>query len=152
MANVKISPVGLLDMLYFKNKKNKREKIIEATEAKLLVKNYASNIKAAERHPESQEFIIEDIIDRGRGDVKTYVLKKADGSKPAFFRAGQFVVIRQMIDNKLIARPVTLSCGPALTLEGKIWITVKRVEPDGFLSQYIHNHWKIGDRIETSGP
>ena len=152
MANVKISPVGLLDMLYFKNKKNKREKIIEATEAKPLVKNYASNIKAAERHPESQEFIIEDIIDRGRGDVKTYVLKKADGSKPAFFRAGQFVVIRQMIDNKLIARPVTLSCGPELTLEGKIWITVKRVEPDGFLSQYIHNHWKIGDRIETSGP
>lgn len=152
MANVHIKLFGLLDMLYFKGKKNVREKIIQNTEVKPLTVNYKSNINAAERHPENQEFVIEQIIDRGRGDVKSYVLAKKDGTNPAFFRAGQFVVLRQMVDGKLICRPVTLSCGPAMTLEGRCMITVKRVEPDGFLSDYIHKNWKVGDIIETSGP
>ena len=152
MANVKMSAVGLLDMLRFKNMKVRRDKIIENTPVTALVENYASNQNAAVRHPLSQFFTIEDIKERGRGDVKTYTLRRTDGQNPAFFRAGQFVVIRQMIDGKLIARPVTLSCGPALTLEGKIQLTVKRVEQDAFLSAYIHDNWKIGDTVETSGP
>ena len=152
MANVKMSAVGLLDMLRFKNMKVRRDKIIENTPVTALVENYASNRNAAVRHPLSQFFTIEDIKERGRGDVKTYTLRRTDGQNPAFFRAGQFVVIRQMIDGKLIARPVTLSCGPALTLEGKIQLTVKRVEQDAFLSAYIHDNWKIGDTVETSGP
>ena len=152
MANVHIKPIGLLDMLYFKSKKVKRDSIIDATAVKELKADYESNIKANERHPGNQEFVIEDIIIRGRGDVSSYVLRKKDGTNPAFFRAGQFVVLRQMIDGKLICRPVTLSCGPSMTLEGKCMVTVKRVEPDGFLSGYIHDNWKIGDTIETSGP
>lgn len=152
MANVKMSVIGLLDMLRFKNMKVQRDRIIESTPMTALVENYASNKKAAERHPLSQFFTIEDIQVRGRGDVKTYTLRRNDGQNPAFFRAGQFVVIRQMIDGKLIARPVTLSCGPAMTLEGKIQLTVKRVEQDAFLSAYIHDHWKVGDTVETSGP
>ncbi len=152
MANVKISAIGLLDMLHFKNMKNAREKRIQSTEPRPLVTQYKSNRKAAERHPESQTFIIDQVIPRGKGDVKTFVLRKKDGTNPAFFRAGQFLVIRQFIDGKLIARPVTLSCGPADTLEGTCSITVKRVEPDGFLSQYIHENWKAGDEVTASGP
>ena len=138
MANVKMSFIGLLDMLRFKNMKVQRDKIIEST-------------NAAARHPLSQFFTIEDIQVRGKGDVKTFTLRRNDGQNPAFFRAGQFVVIRQMIDGKLIARPVTLSCGPAMTLEGKIQVTVKKVEQDAFLSAYIHENWKVGDTVETSG-
>lgn len=152
MANVKMSVIGLLDMLRFKNMKVQRDKIIENTPAIALVENYASNQNAAARHPLSQFFTIEDIRVRGKGDVRTYTLRRNDGQNPAFFRAGQFVVIRQMIDGKLIARPVTLSCGPAMTLEGKIQVTVKRVEQDAFLSAYIHENWKTGDTVETSGP
>ena len=152
MANVKMSAIGLLDMLRFKNMKVRRDQIIEKTPMLALVENYASNRNAEARHPNSQFFTIEDIEVRGRGDVKTYTLRRTDGQNPAFFRAGQFVVIRQMIDGKLIARPVTLSCGPAMTLEGKIQVTVKRVEQDAFLSAYIHDHWKVGDTVETSGP
>ena len=152
MANVKMSAIGLLDMLRFKNMKVQRDKIIESTPATALVDTYASNRKAAERHPLSQSFTIEDIQVRGKGDVRTYTLRRNDGQNPAFFRAGQFVVIRQMIDGKLICRPVTLACGPALTLEGKIQLTVKRVEQDAFLSAYIHDNWKVGDTVETSGP
>lgn len=152
MANVKMSFIGLLDMLRFKNMKVQRDKIIESTPALALVENYASNQNAAARHPLSQFFTIEDIQVRGKGDVKTFTLRRNDGKNPAFFRAGQFVVIRQMIDGKLIARPVTLSCGPAMTLEGKIQVTVKKVEQDAFLSAYIHENWKVGDTVETSGP
>ncbi len=152
MANVKMSFIGLLDMLRFKNMKVQRDKIIESTPALALVENYASNQNAAARHPLSQFFTIEDIQVRGKGDVKTFTLRRNDDQNPAFFRAGQFVVIRQMIDGKLIARPVTLSCGPAMTLEGKIQVTVKKVEQDAFLSAYIHENWKVGDTVETSGP
>ena len=152
MANVKMSFIGLLDMLRFKNMKVQRDKIIESTPALALVENYASNQNAAARHPLSQFFTIEDIQVRGKGDVKTFTLRRNDDQNPAFFRAGQFVVIRQMIDGKLIARPVTLSCGPAMTLEGKIQVTVKKVEQDAFLSAFIHDNWKVGDTVETSGP
>ena len=152
MANVKMSFIGLLDMLRFKNMKVQRDRIIESTPALALVENYASNQNAAARHPLSQFFTIEDIQVRGKGDVKTFTLRRNDDQNPAFFRAGQFVVIRQMIDGKLIARPVTLSCGPAMTLEGKIQVTVKKVEQDAFLSAYIHENWKVGDTVETSGP
>ena len=152
MANVKMSFIGLLDMLRFKNMKVQRDRIIESTPALALVENYASNQNAAARHPLSQFFTIEDIQVRGKGDVKTFTLRRNDDQNPAFFRAGQFVVIRQMIDGKLIARPVTLSCGPAMTLEGKIQVTVKKVEQDSFLSAYIHENWKVGDTVETSGP
>ena len=124
MANVKMSAVGLLDMLRFKNMKVRRDKIIENTPVTALVENYASNQNAAVRHPLSQFFTIEDIKERGRGDVKTYTLRRTDGQNPAFFRAGQFVVIRQMIDGLLNAPPATVSCGPGLTLEGHIPLPV----------------------------
>lgn len=150
MAKIKVGATGLTDMLYFKTKYKEREKAINSTPASPLSGEIPLNTKANERHPEKQIFIIEEIIDRA-SDAKSYVLRRKDGANPAFFRAGQFVVIRHKVDGKLIARPVSLSCGPALTLEGKYMITVKRV-PDGFLSGYIHDHWKVGMEIETSGP
>ena len=148
--NVKVGVSGLTDMLYFKNKYKDREKHIAQTPALPLRGDIPLNTKAHERHPDEQVFIIEQIIDRP-SDAKSYVLRRKDGQNPAFFRAGQFVVVRHKVDGKLIARPVSLSCGPALSLEGKYMITVKRV-PDGFLSGYIHDNWKVGMEITTSGP
>lgn len=150
MTNVKMSPIGLMDMLYFKNKPKEREKRIQKTEAKPLVVDYTTNMKAAERHPDTQEFKIDEIIEHN-ADVKTYVLKKKGGTNPAFFRAGQYVVVRQVIDGALIARAISLSSGPELSLQGKYCLTVKRV-PDGFLSKYILDNWKVDDNVVTSGP
>ena len=76
MANVKMSFIGLMDMLRFKNMKVQRDKIIDNTPATPLVEDYASNLKAAERHPLSQVFTIEDIKVRGKGDVMTYTLRR----------------------------------------------------------------------------
>lgn len=150
MSKVKLKNYGLKDIMYFTNKPKEREKRIEAASSQKSGAVFKVNEKAAERHPEQQEFVIEKITERGEG-VRSYTLRKKDGTNPAFFRAGQYVVIRQEIDGKLIARPVSISSGPAETLDGTIEITVKLV-PDGFLSKYIIANWKVGDEVKTSGP
>ncbi|MBQ0018354.1 MAG: iron-sulfur cluster-binding domain-containing protein [Clostridiales bacterium] len=150
MSKVKLKNYGLKDIMYFTNKPKEREKRIEAASSQKSGAVFKVNEKAAERHPEQQEFVIEKITDRGEG-VKSYTLRKKDGTNPAFFRAGQYVVIRQEIDGKLIARPVSISSGPVETLDGTIEVTVKLV-PDGFLSKYIIANWKVGDEVKTSGP
>lgn len=145
------SPKAMIEMLAFKNKPKQRDKVIEETKAAPLVAEYTTNRKARERHPVSQEFVIEKVIDR-KPDVKSYVLRRKDGADPAFFRAGQYVVVRQKINGKLIARPISISSAPVDTLDkGFYEITVKAI-PGGFMSNYIHDNWKVGDTVTTSGP
>lgn len=124
--------------------------MIQSASTKPLVAEYETNRKAEERHPEKQEFVICDIVEHD-ANVKSCFLKKKDGTNPAFFRAGQYVVVRQKIDGKLIARPISISCGPDFSLDGKYVITVKRA-PGGFMSEYILDNWKVGDEVTTSGP
>ena len=150
MSKIKLKKYGLKDIIYFTNKPKEREKKILASSAKKTTASFKVNEKAAERHPDEQVFTIESVTDRGNG-VKSYVLVKSDGKNPAFFRAGQYLVIRQIVDGKLIARPVSISSGPADTLDGKVELTVKEVE-NGFLSKYIIENWKVGDEVKTSGP
>ncbi|MDO4489246.1 MAG: iron-sulfur cluster-binding domain-containing protein [Eubacteriales bacterium] len=150
MSKVKLKNYGLMDIMYFSNKPKEREKRIQEASAAKTDATFKCNEKAAERHPDEQFFVIEKVTERAEG-VKSYTLRKIDGTNPAFFRAGQYVVIRQLIDGKLIARPVSISSGPAETLDGTIELTVKLV-PDGFLSKYIYENWKEGDEVVTSGP
>ena len=150
MSKIKLKKYGLKDIMYFTNKPKEREDRIQDTVPSRSGANFKVNEKAAERHPDEQLFVIEAIKDHGKG-VKTYTLKKKDGTDPAFFRAGQYVVIRQEVDGKLIARPVSISSGPAETLDGILEVTVKEVE-NGFLSKYIIKNWKVGDEVKTSGP
>lgn len=137
---IKLNGFGIKDMLYFSGKPAEREKFIQNTPAKPLTAQYETNRKAAERHPNEQYFIIKDIIDRGK-DVKSFVLEGYGGQHPAFFRAGQYVVVRQMINNKLIARPISISSGPEDALHGIMEITVKH-NPNGYMSGWILEHWK----------
>ena len=150
MSKVKLKKYGLKDIIYFTNKPKEREKRIQQTSSVKTTATFKVNEKAAERHPDEQLFVIDRVVDHGKG-VKTYTLKKKDGTNPAFFRAGQYVVIRQEIDGKLIARPVSISSGPADTLDGWMDVTVKEVA-NGFLSKYIIENWKEGDEVRTSGP
>ncbi len=152
-TKTKIKGYGVKDMLYFAGKPNEREKVIEATEVRELqpTSSYDTNRKAVERHPDTQEFIVDRIIPQME-DVKTFRFRKADGSDPAFFRAGQYVTVRQIIDGKLVARPISISSGPADTLnKGYIEITVKR-NPAGYMSGWMLDNLKEGDSITTSGP
>ena len=150
MSKIKLKKYGLKDIIYFTNKPKERERVIQETIPSRSGARFSVNEKAAARHPDEQLFTIEAVTDRGKG-VRSYSLRKSDGTEAAFFRAGQYVVIRQEIDGKLIARPVSISSGPADTLEGKLELTVKEVE-NGFLSKYIIENWKEGDTVRTSGP
>lgn len=150
MAKVKLKKYGFKDIMYFTNKPKEREALIQNAPSYKTSATFKCNEKAAERHPAEQVFVIDKVIERTEG-VKTYRLRKKDGTNPAFFRAGQYVVVRQKIDGKLIARPVSISSGPEETLNGTMDITVKAVK-DGFLSLYIMENWKEGDEVVTSGP
>ena len=149
-GEIKLKGFGVKDMLYFSGKPAEREKYIQNTPAKSLTIQYETNRKASERHPIQQQFIIRDVIDRGK-DVKSFVLEGENGRLPAFFRAGQYVVVRQIIGGKLIARPISISSGPEDALNGVIEITVKR-NPNGYMSGWILDSWKKGDIVTTSGP
>lgn len=148
---MKLKVGGIPEMLYFKNKYKEREKKIMTTPVSPNVAKISpTNLKAAQRHPVSQSFVIDDILVHS-ADVKTYILRRKDGERAAYFRAGQYVVIREMVDGKLIARPISLSCSPSLTAKGCCSITVKRV-PDAFLSGHILDTWEKGREVTTSGP
>ncbi len=149
-GEIKLKGFGVKDMLYFSGKPAEREKFIQNTPAKPLTEQYETNRKASERHPVKQRFVIKDIIDRGQ-DVKSFVFESLENRLPSFFRAGQYVVVRQIIDGKLIARPISISSGPEDALNGKMEITVKR-NPNGYMSGWILDHWKKGDEVVTSGP
>lgn len=142
---------GIPEMLYFKNKYKEREAVINKSEVSITVgKVSPTNLKAAERHPDKMELVVDEILTHS-DDVRTYIFRRTDAEMPAYFRAGQYIVVRVMVDGKLIARPISLSCSPSETRKGRCQITVKRVQ-GGFLSEYILDNWAVGTEVTTSGP
>ena len=150
MANIRIGLFGKLDMLKFKNITKVREKHIQATPAAPLPKVLMTNEKAKQHHPEKQEVVIADIRQNG-ADAKTIVLKTPDGSRLAFFRAGQYVSVLVPIGGTVTTRSYSLCSSPALAMEGEYHITVKR-DDAGFVSPYIQDHWQVGQKVTISGP
>lgn len=147
-VKVKISPVGLQDMLFFKNLPLTREQTIEQTPLKEVNGTFAVNENAKMMHPDAQHMIIESITDRA--DAKTFLLKKEDGSPAAFFRAGQYVSVLLNINGSLVTRPYSICSSPALAREGKLEITVKS-NPGGFAAEYMLNDLAVGDKLTVSG-
>ena len=150
MANVKIGLIGKLDMLKFKNITKVREKHIQATPATPLPKVLPTNEKAKLHHPASQEVVIKEIRQNG-SDAKTIVLKSANGSRLALFRAGQYVSVLVPVGDTITTRSYSLCSSPALAKEGEYHITVKR-DDAGFVSPYIQDHWEVGQKVTISGP
>ncbi|MDJ0657994.1 MAG: FAD-binding oxidoreductase [Crocosphaera sp.] len=90
-------------------------------------------------------------------DVKTF---RFIGKSPTLFnyKPGQFVTLNLNINGKPIKRAYSISSTPSRphTLE----ITVKRVPapadvpdaPPGLVSNWLHDHLKVGDEITLTGP
>ncbi|MGK7957469.1 MAG: 2Fe-2S iron-sulfur cluster-binding protein [Crocosphaera sp.] len=90
-------------------------------------------------------------------DVKTF---RFIGLSPTLFnyKPGQFVTLNLNINNKVVKRSYSISSTPSRphTLE----ITVKRVPapadvpdaPPGLVSNWLHDHLKVGDEITLTGP
>ena len=144
--NFHVKPIGLLDMLHFKKMVPRRRAILQAGSLEPITAVYGVNRLAQSMHPKQQKAVISEIIPRK--DANTYVLK---ADKLAYFRAGQYVSVKLQIGNTTTARPYTLAASPALALDGQYQITVKKA-PDGFVSEYILEHWKVGTEVTLSGP
>ena len=90
-------------------------------------------------------------------DVKTF---RFAATSPTLFnyKPGQFVTLKLNINDKIIKRAYSISSTPSRphTLE----ITVKRVPPPvdfpdappGLVSNWLHDHLKVGDEITLTGP
>lgn len=149
---VKVGPIGLLDMLKFKNQTATREKAIAAAPDKEVSAVFASNEKAKLLHPDFQNLVVTEIIDYPEAQAKSYVFKSADNKPLAYFRAGQYLSLSLKIGEAYVNRPYSISSSPKRALyEGEYVVTVKKVD-DGFMSDHILDNLKVGDKILSSGP
>ena len=144
-VKARIRPLGILDLLAFKNLVPNRKKIFENGANTPIEKSPHMNALAAAMHPAAQKFIITD-IKNVLGDMKQYTLKCEN---PAYFRAGQYISLKLNIDGYNITRPYSISSSPQTSLSGIYEIAVKKA---GFASEYILDNWKIGDNVVASGP
>ena len=148
--NIKVGPIGILDMKKFSEMPDVRNKVIDETPANPLPKTYNTNAKAKVMHPEKQNVVIEEIRQNGP-DAKTIVFKSADGSMLAPFRAGQYISVSVDIGKTKTTRSYSLCGSPAWAFDGRYNITVKR-DDEGFVSPYIQDNWKVGQEVAISGP
>lgn len=87
-------------------------------------------------------------------DVVTLELRPADGSPVPVHRAGQYVSVRVTLpDGARQIRQYSLTGAPG----ADTWrIAVKRVHggaaPDGEVSNHLHAHVRVGDRLPVSAP
>ena len=148
-VNVKVGPIGALDMLKFKNMAKVREQAIQAAPANEITGDFSVNRLAKEFHPDFLDLKIAEIVEHK--DAKTFVFESAGLHKIPYFRAGQYLSLKLPIEGSYVTRPYSISSGPALTKEGKIAITVK-ANPTGFAAEWMLNNFKVGDAVTASAP
>jgi glycine betaine catabolism B len=81
-------------------------------------------------------------------DVKSFTLEAVEPQRLRF-DAGQYLTVRVDIDGDAVERCYTISSPP--TRPGALSITVKRV-PGGPVSNWLHDHLAVGDKLHVSGP
>lgn len=145
---IKVGPIGLLDMLKFKNQVKTRDKVIEKGQEVPVQGTFKANQTAAMLHPAGQNLVIKEIITH-TPDVKTFVFASANGSALAPFQAGQYLSFTMNIDGSLITRPISICSSPKDAQNGKYAITVKRA---GFASDWLLDTAREGDTIAASAP
>lgn len=94
------------------------------------------------------KLLIKDII-KETDDAVTLCLKNGNFFNKISYKPGQFLTIHTLIDNKIHKRAYSFSSNPVTDKDLKI--TIKRVE-QGLVSNYVHDHLKIGDKLEIDKP
>ena len=152
-TNIHIKPLGILDLLAFKNLIPLRRKMLMSGKLGVYDPYPPMNRLADALHPALQYMEVKEAIPL-TDDIVSYTLipDMARGTKAcAYFKAGQYVSIKLEIDGLPISRPVTISSSPKEALDGYYTIAVKKTEAP-FASAYIHTHWKPGSKVTVSGP
>ena len=149
MAHINVPGLKFADMGKFASQPKTRNDIINQYPANDINGVFKINENAKALHPDYQKMVVSEIIDHQ--DAKSFILKKADGSAAAFFRAGQYLSVLLNINGSIVTRPYSISSSPMWAKEGKYAITVKQ-NPNGFAAPWILENWKVGDEVTVSAP
>lgn len=132
-----------------------RQAEIELAEARPLPKEdeYTPNWLAHQLHPDHQYFVISKVRDLGDGMICYTFVPDPDSKTDhvAYFAAGQYLSVNLEIDGMPVTRAYSISSSPRRSLEGEIEISIKLV-PDGLVSRWVQENWKVGTKVDTSGP
>lgn len=97
-------------------------------------------------HPDRVNLRVHEIFQETES-TKTIRFLPTEGKLP-HFRAGQYVNLFCQIDGVLTSRPYSISSPPGK----EYWdLTVRWVE-DGFVSHFLHDSLKPGDKLQSTGP
>ncbi len=151
--NVKVSLIGVFDMLKFRDLKKNRAEMIASSAAEPLPPTDRANELAKRLHPKVQYLKIAEIVQETH-DAKSFILvpdTDKGTSELAPFKAGSYINIRTELAGSVARRTYSLSSSPKEALEGKYRVTVKLKE-GGFMSAWLHNEAKVGDSILATEP
>ena len=144
---VKVSLIGLADMLKFKHLKDNRLKAIDETEIKPIQRHKINDL-ADYYHPKKQYLVLDKIVDENE-TTKSFLFKPDESmgtKKLAYFKSGSYVSLYVGIGDSIASRAYAISSSPKEALEGIYRITIKRKE-GGFVSEYMLDQAKVGDKI-----
>ncbi len=104
-------------------------------------------------HPKRQFLIINEINEETKSTKNIKLVPDPDSETKglAYFRAGQYISLKVDLEGVRITRPYSLASSPKDALKGFYELTIRK-EEGGFLTQYIWDNWKVGTKVESSGP
>ncbi len=140
------------DLFAFTKLVPNRKKRFEKASSEPITKDPMNEL-AVRLHPIRLYLVISDIKDETKS-TKTFKLKPDPDSNTkelAYFRAGQYLSLKVQVNGVAITRPYSIASSPSDALKGFYEITIRKEEP-GFLTGYIWDNWKVGTKIESSGP
>lgn len=94
------------------------------------------------------ELMVEN-IHRETHDVKTFRFVLPDGEIPFIHRPGQYMTLTLNIYGQTVKRSYTIASSPSQ--RGHVELTIKR-NPEGLVSQFMHDELKVGDKIRIGAP
>jgi ferredoxin-NADP reductase len=140
------------DLLAFMKLSANRKKRFEKASNE-PIKSDPMNELATSLHPIRQYLVIESIKDETK-TTKTFKLtpnKELGTDELAYFRPGQYLSLKVNVNGVEITRPYSIASSPSDVLKGFYELTIRK-EENGFLTTYIWDQWKVGTKIESSGP
>ena len=83
---VKVSLIGALDMLKFKNMAADREKAIQAAPAREIRADFPINNNAKALHPDALALVVKDVVDHPDAEAKSFIFAREEGGPLPYFR------------------------------------------------------------------
>ncbi len=143
---------NIKDLLAFAGLTKTRKKKIKKSVAN-FIKSDPVNDLSRQLHPKEQHLTIKEVVEQTK-TTRTYRLVpdvEKGTNQLAYFRAGQYLSFKFNVNGSYVTRPYSISSCPCEALEGLYEISIRK-EEDGFVSNYIWEHWKSGASVLCSDP